>query len=511
VTETIRGAVVDGFGQLVAGAVVQARRASFNGGLAPTRCTTDRDGRFELEVGRGTWSLQALGDTRCPGARVVVDAGAEDVVVVTGDGALIHGTVRESDGTPWTGTTISCMSVDVGDRRIPFHFSRDGGFAFDCLAAGRYRISAALGGADVIEEVVVGIDDVVEVVLGGPSSGPRHGTILGLPVASTRGDLLQIDPSGRVEKVGGLTLEDGAYNHPIAPDGEITLRIPSVFPVVLDDGDVHLPTGRVAGVVVRSDGGSLDGTRVRLTRRGSRPRELRSGLATTDESGAFEIVGVPAGTYDLFADTEDEARGSLDDLVLAEGDQRLDLVVAVDRGGVLEVIVLAPSGEPALPSLVWCEDLRGHAFPIEATGETGRHRQAGMGAGRYRLLAASPELGVSWESVHVARGETTRMATRVRGRTRFRIILLVDGIPAAGATVGILAGGRRVPDVSAPLVEGAALNLTDGEGILRTAPYPPGRYQILAWNEAGARAETEIVLDAGLPVAELLLELSSVR
>src|SRR5262249_39204904 len=152
----LSGRVVDPRGNPVSGASVACCDAGarpggpggFGGGGSVPSATSDGDGRFQLDgLPDGAVTLTVTDADYVPTTRQVDPASAGDVVVTLSTGAEISGNVVSSD----SGASVAGASVRLdpqGDSGGAAGGSQSaqadggGGFHFDHLSAGRYRLTA---------------------------------------------------------------------------------------------------------------------------------------------------------------------------------------------------------------------------------------------------------------------------------------------------------------------------------------------------------------------------------
>lgn len=374
-TARIAGTVVDGGGEPLLGAQIQAW--SVDGGPS-WRDVTDAAGHFELpglapgkyvvRAGREVALLRGL--TRALPA-VTVAAGTEDVrLVLAADGA-ISGEVVGTDGEQ-VGYRVRVLGTDA----VPFATVR---FTLDDLPVGPYSVWIEGPGfaAHRVDGVVV--------------------------TAGATTDL------GRIVVLRGRSIS----------------------------GRVVTTTGSpVEGATVRS-GAALLGTGGQITRDGAEPGFVGAAQgATTDASGAFALTGVSAGGTTLVADAGD--RGRSPPLALpASTASVLDLVLVVDGVASLSGLVTV-DGRPTRAIVNAQPDVSPLAMAAVPAGDDGTFRFDRLAPGTYTVAAVigNPMAGGTFHPrrVEVLAGQpTTRDVIARRGDAGVEVT--VEGAPVAAVFV----------------------------------------------------------------------------
>jgi hypothetical protein len=418
----------------------------------------------------------------------------------------ILGEVLDLQGQPLSG-----LAVEVVDQGTILT-DGEGGFELHEIDPGAYQVCATLpGGLRLCTEALVPAGGEALCRLGGRAQLHVRFQIMGW-VPDATGAPAEIEVlrvvEGQLAPLFSVPVgEDGSFGLPELEEGELTFRFAGAYPIRYPRGagpgphrevTVDPPRGGISGQVLRTDGGSPGEARVRATRRGEEVRDLRSALAVADTVGRFELTGLPAGVYDIFADLPDDARGTTEEVRLAAGQHLHDVLVEASLGGRLEVLLLDPAGQAVTGGAVWCQDALGFLFPMEETDTPGRFRLEEMGTGgAYRVLAGEAASGLWWAEGVVPRpGETVTLDAALPGRgSRLCFRVTVAGEPAGGALITIsTAAGQALPDItSATFVAALAGHRASMDGTLTTTLYPPGTYQAQ-------------VIHGTLPARQLLLE-----
>ena len=348
----LAGTVLDGLGEPVARAVVQARRTDAQAaGEKPLSDETDDRGRFRLAGlmgGSYTVSVQMRvrrGEGEIAARTLKVGEGEQmlDLVLTpAGSGSFrVSGSVSGIPFGEGYRTWVEVRPLSGSGRALQASVGPDGRFQFQSVPAGRYRADAAVVELGAVQRTDHFLD-VVEVV------------------ADTDGIALQ----------------------PVAP---ATVA-----------GTVEIAVGAPpAGIALRFT--SRDGFGYRLTRvRGT--------------GAQFEVSGLRPGTYRVEADSaESYVKGvksggevaSPDEVVLSPGVNSLTVILAADHGQVLGVVGDPKTGRPLPHARVALQGESGK-YSAEAD-QAGRFLFSRVIPGEYRICAWSSlepervEDKVSWE------------------------------------------------------------------------------------------------------------------
>jgi Carboxypeptidase regulatory-like domain len=285
-------------------------------------------------------------------------------------GGTISGRVFDSKGEPVAGTRVSAAEpryVD-GIRRLE-------GQSAPTDEQGRYRIFGLFPGSYYLQAEYV----------------------------PARSDVL----SPRVSFPG--TFDESASRPLIVRSGVELTQMDITFPA-----PPMVPTFTIGGVVTGIPAGNEKNPRLRLTSRDalSNVDGLRVGYHQR-EGGRFQIRGVPAGTYDLYAWLEDEKRNLLTakSVVSVQGDAD-NLTLSLQHGVTVQVRVTINGSPPAgvfkdfEPELIpvtgifprYYNELFYILEGYRVDKNSGRYVLPGISPGRYRLKFLTREL----QDSHVA-------------------------------------------------------------------------------------------------------------
>jgi protocatechuate 3,4-dioxygenase beta subunit len=356
----LRGRVVDGEGEPVAGAEIHGEMTSFPSivrdlldgerGQAPLAVT---DARGEFSAGGFVPAEPLMVRAELDGAtseeRLTL-AAPEPVPVelVLIPPARIAGTVVDADGRPVAGASVAPSNMSTG-QQSHFRWARadtDGRFEVTVAEPGRAILVANARGHARSEPVEIEV-----------TGGQR---VEDLTLALRRGHTLEgrvVDPAGR--PIEGVELSaspgsevvwtdaDGRFAIEDRPAGTVVLNLRQEghlsreLPVdLVPDGElveVVLPTAEVTGTLRAADGTPAGGYKVQLTDRESEWWSSTAFQVTTAADGSFRFRGVADGTYLL------RVFGPERDIYGWDGPEP----VVVDGASVTGVVVTLPRPEEA--------------------------------------------------------------------------------------------------------------------------------------------------------------------
>lgn len=210
-----------------------------------------------------------------------------------------------------------------------------------------------------------------------------------------------------------------------------------------------------------------------------------------DADGTISIGPLPRGITVMSIDAPGLAKTRLRDLhVDGETPVLEGGTVVVDRGGILQVVVVDGNGAPVPAHNVILEDVRPFApivIPAARTDAQGRAAFDRLAAGQYRLRIGTIErCGIQplWIAPLVAisgKGSIERRVV-VDGTARLRLTSPHGGLPSVVVAMAPEGGTRPVPPGLLALRDAAVLfrsepsceRTTDGEGRAEFSHFPPG-------------------------------------
>ena len=560
---SLLGSVTDPQGRALAGVEITGaalpdsmgmpRRVGF--GLASPRATSDERGRFRL-TGLDPRSRHGLVFRRAgyaPARReVTVPAdrpGQLDVILAAG--AAAQGLVVDERGQPVSAAELSLRRQEerggegfvmrFGDARsdepdAEAASDRSGRFAFADLAPGRYLLEAsATGYAKTSLPGVEVPESASPVDLGKVELAPGAAIIgrvvdgSGQPIASAevfaitgeeaafpllRWTLVDREPVTTTAADGGFVVAGqragervtvGARRSGyavasaagvVAPNDEpvvITLREASdIRGKVVDGRGDPVPGARVGAQVERSGGGmSFSGS---------------LGMAAAGPDGRFELEDVEPGTIRLTVDAEGYLQLVRGGVEVPPGRDLENVELALQAGAVVEGVVTAPDGSPAIGARVGVLE-EGQPGPmmrvwfagIEADGD-GRYRLSGVEPGRRTIAAQLEGFERGVAELEVVPGDNRLDLRLGAGQAVSGRVTGPRGEPIARAAVRLAPPGERWWSR-----HGAT---TDEAGGFTLEGIPDGTYEAIASHPEHAESVAEVNV-AGASVTGLVLELGA--
>jgi hypothetical protein len=494
---------------------------------------TDAAGRYELcmlPVATTVEALRLVVRARGFGA-LALDSGLQGRehhdFVLTPE-AVVDGRARTADGAPVAGARIWIEPADLDARRdselaapLVAVSEADGRFHFDGLTGGRHRVGGS--GAGVVAEPIA-----VAVAAG----AAREVALVVAPAAIVRGRVVHDGApvaGARVAVAGGdgdvaRSQADGSFVLGRVPIGAVQLvaapyrvRDPAVVIVPGDHNQVTLevdPLGRVTGVV-RRHGQPVPDARVcagRVPDGGAAP--ARNTCGNADATGRYELAGLAAGAYWMFADDAAVGAGVHDvRFQLAPAEQRA-LDVELGNGARVTGVVVDPADAPVAGVFLRFRAARHRDETRCVSGADGRFDCATLSPGSYEVVAfAGPDMSVPLKfhqappPIDLADGDSRVDGVRVVvDPTRLAIrgtIVDAAGAPVVDARVRALANAPESGMLS-PFPSAAS----DGDGGFRIADLAPGNYALEVRTADGFRVlhpavpagstDVRIVADAAL-------------
>ncbi len=466
---SVAGSVRHGNGDPASGALV------YVSGAGPA--TTATDGSFRLDgvrSGVNGYATARLDELRAS-ARVAIseDGTTDNIELVLAAPKLISGRVVGADGEPVSGARVQWMDATRRPRGpAPWASSRelpttpDGAFELSTFYVGDLLFRAIAPEHAPSAELTRRIDtesDAPDLILHLSTAPAIRGVVtieeseplVGARVALVGGQNRSHVRSMRASEmiVAGMTDAKGRFDIPDVAPGSWTVVVdhPSIVRfiaevTVAESVDIVADVDRafeIAGRIRMADGTPVTGIWVSVRRQGAQPREPGSFVSTScDARGAFELGGLPHGTYDVQATTRSGNETSLLRIAVkdvAVGTTNLELVMR--HGSEISGRVLDSDGKPVAHASVQARSESGHPHtPSDATNENGE----------FRITAIDPDHGPFTLRVKPPKAQRLQ-SCEVLGR---HITTRVEGVPA----------GRADLEISLPLGEVIEGVVVDADG-----------------------------------------------
>lgn len=496
-----------------------------DGALGGSALHTDVDGKVEgegLAPGKVTVTVHHPDYTGATESTLVSEAGGRVEVALSRGGALA-GVVLSETRQRVPGAEVSLEGAGTEGRRFGAGETvadGSGRFRFEHLAPGRYTLRARAAGqaTEPVEAVLLGEEGNEDVTLVLSGGAILRGAVTGLP-AELRADVT-VNASGPNDYwASARTGPDGRFELSGAPAGTISLRATAgryasgstrsaLATVTLAEGQREAEAD-----VAFEEGGILSG---RVLRGGQPVPEARvsandmrrwlSASARTDESGAYRIEGLAAGSYTVVVRTSLDADGrGVTREVRVDGEATLDVdlptaslfgvvVDAATKRPLADARVAAGPDDPATGRTGWATTDSSGRFLVEALG-TGAHTLVIRRSGyqEVRETAEATEAGGDAGTIEMTRGDGLELSVRDG----------IFGIPLGSVSV-------RGTDPAGSIVFSTRVSL-DGEGKGELRSLRPGRYSLVLGSDGYATKPVEGVVVPGAPLAVALTPGGSVE
>ncbi|MFE0020562.1 MFS transporter [Amycolatopsis sp. NPDC059021] len=242
-----------------------------------------------------------------------------------------------------------------------------------------------------------------------------------------------------------------------------------------------LPVGAggppITGHVRRQDGTHVSGAALTLIDQ----RGHQVARATGNADGSYSVPTTGPGTYVLIVAANGH-QPQASSVVVSGGPAKLD-VTLTGSGELTGVVRAAGRGTPLANATVTLTDERGEVNGASITGEDGIYSFAGVGAGRYTLVAAGPQYRPVAVTLTVPDSGVLRHDVELTGA------VLLTGIARTD-------GDRIVPDARITVLDEsgnvAAVARTDAEGHYVVSDLPAGAYTVVASGYPPATSRVEL-------------------
>jgi protocatechuate 3,4-dioxygenase beta subunit len=523
----LTGHVVDNRGNPVSGANVACCSAGGGGGFGgggassgPT-ATTDGDGRFQLDgLSAGHVTLTVSSSDYVTASRDVDPAATPDVTLSVSTGAEITGAVVSGNSnSPISGSSVSLVPEgDSGTATGSMQNAQsdgNGGFHFDHLAAGRYRLTAQTKTASSTPQDLVVADgqpmDGVRVTVA--SGSEIDGVVTGLPSGQLGGVNVSATSTGFQSSV--TTSDDGHFTIANAPSGVVRITASTTMPSVrtvaktVEIGD----DGSPASVEMGFDGASrLSGN---VTQGGKPVTQFaisatphppdgsgRRYTAMSDGTGHYEIDNMMDGGYDVVVSGSDSPYRTT---LTVSGDTNGD--IAMPATTVSGTVTDSSSGAPLEGASVQAEtgsESTAQSVHRTVTDSTGAYTLSGLDSGTYQVSARKD--GYQLKTLPATVGSDPAnldFALDPGAGLSIRATDGVSGMPLGGLiALAFGAGGTIAFQGSVAL---------DGTGAGQIPSLPPGRYALYVFSAGYASRAFPSVTVPSAPVTVTLTPGGSVQ
>jgi RNA polymerase sigma factor (sigma-70 family) len=441
--------------------------------------------------------------------------------------ATLAGRVLDPGRRPLAGGTVWLLPRDRGGAQPgAVRTGADGGFRFSALQAGRFDLGAAapaFAPARQLVELAAGeargsVDLVLRdegLVLAGEVRDASGGPVIGGRVVAGATDeapaAALTDERGRY----ALRLPAGGYQLAAVADGYATARRYLRLSADTTRDFTLMPASAVAGVVIDAVTRTpVGGAAVRAD--GLAPGEVHHGLS--DDQGRFNLLGLPAGEYQLSARRGSQAGAMAAPVAVPLAQQVAGVSIELAAALAVSGVVRDPAGRPVPAATVGLDRAVGVPFGFDGTmarartDRHGRYRIDGLPPGRYHLAAHAPPLADSEvQTVSLLDQDRAVDLDLPPGGTLDGRVVSASGAPIAGAEVEVVV--RSEASYDAPR-SGSARLRSDAAGRFHAAALGRGQLTVTATTgqgravrvgprpyHPGAREEVVLRFGAALSIA----------
>lgn len=520
---------------------------------------TDPSGRFRIDdLPPGSVSLVAKAEGYASSLPKDLDlAPGEEgrgVELVLREGGRIEGQVFNAEGRPASGATVQLLHTGIMDWRFE-RTDGEGRFQATRLDPGTWRAlymprgfgtesltsgdAADLDMGELMRDMAVSMADVedgqtVHIVLGAPPEDPvrlrgrvllagdpypgavlafyREGTkaLERMRASSSKEDgsfEVLLDAPGvhlvQIQKMGGTGGQQSSV--------ELTIDVPKVAEHELA---LELPGGRISGRLRNADGDAAGDVRVTLVGAGAQDSGFFFGghysEILSDAQGAYEIVGLRPGAYQLavggmtaggfFGSDASHAR-ELRRVEIGRDEHARDVDFRLSAPGKLSVKVVDEIGEPVSEAAIFVREAQSgemlERFSLLTTGAQGLCEYGGLAEGRYTVSARKGgRVSQETAAVTVRRdGESTVQVVLEEGTLLKLELLDEEGLPLRADYSVRDADGREYQGLFAMEDLMEVLGKVDlAFNQPQVGPLPPGEYRVEARSADGRSAERPVSL-----------------
>jgi uncharacterized GH25 family protein/5-hydroxyisourate hydrolase-like protein (transthyretin family) len=487
---------------------------------------TDEDGNFILEgIRPGNVQLAVHHAGKLPLQRMIA---IQEQVSITQtftlvNGLTIAGTVTHADGTPAEDIEVSIEDDDYEERIFMLAFMgddtvvvEDGRFEITGLATGEYDVVFSLEDSYVPlyteKDIAAGSTNLVVVL---PRTVPYAVLVTDtdgepvteaeiqvyrfeeeewMPAVSYREDL-ETDDAGKADiKVRSGERYKVIVNKAGYLPGKVMVDIPDSVDETENEISVQLANGLVlSGIVVNKQNGEPLAD-VSVVADGIEPERADDELVKTDETGMFEIKGVPLGVLTVYViqkDEDDDVQVVFQKQIVVNADSALDkLRLEVETPGIVKGSVLVTGDQAAEMRGIVLVDLDSQRPAYqEETDDDGTFVIDDVKPGVYNAVAFivsgdGVQTVGSPVQLNVVSGVTNELTIGEAQKKSGLVVtgsVVLDDKPVPDASIVM------VPEPDKPLDKMEMMTLgtkvkqitTDGDGVLTVEDISPGPYLVL--------------------------------
>jgi hypothetical protein len=383
---------------------------------------TDASGQVDVTgLSAGNYDVQLPGSDSLQGFTIAAGARSANITLSAPVGTL-SGQVADATGTGASGVSVSLY--DSSGQVATTQTDTNGAYSFTTTNAGPYDIEAygaavgALGATGV--DAPPGQTNVAPMLQAGTASltvtvangqGPVSGATVSLTQSPAGATVAGI--GGTTDSTGSLILDNltpGSYQLVVSDDNDAaSAQAVTLAPGSNTQAEMLGPGGTITGTVTDSTTAPIAGASLIAENQAS-----GSIFSTdTDSSGAFNITGLPPGTYTLSGTNPGDAPTQVSGVTVSSGGSTTVNPVLPTTGSTLSV-TLSPGAGGNLPgATAVLESANGTPLESEQLGPSVTATDAATTAsfnpltpGTYTLVVNAPGTATASEPVSVGSGTT---------------------------------------------------------------------------------------------------------
>lgn len=505
--------------------------------IDPMKALVAPDGQYQLQrLPEGDHEFIASASHHKPEKRSLAfpDDRADDQNFTLEPAPLLTGFIRDTDGNPLEGITVTASEVKGGFGYMSggeigsSNSDAEGYFELSELSDDIVRLDVDSDGYARFSEdrIKVPTEKPLEIILkpvgriegfvvSADSGGPIHEFSVSFTYRMSfvsQGIMMNTNQYRKFYSEDGRfvmdDLDPGVYTLAISPKGYAHTSPPAVEVVSGETARVDVECERGMSlegrVVEAATGFPIEGARVDADISASYT-SFNAGSATTDSNGGFRFETLAEGVYDLEVSHSDFADTTHSPVMVSKEkkDDDEDIVISLYKGGFIEGTVRGEDGKPLSGEMVMF--FSGTSFRPPSTDENGFYQSTRLTPGEYRLAPMS-RMNYS-KTAKVEETRTTTVNFDFAGTT-LKGFVTKRGAPVSGKNITLMPESGVVVAYVIATDEGETQSgstikqaMTDETGYYKLENVMSGSYSL------GTGSYTKIITVPDVPEFEFNLDL----